>query len=84
VTARYISQSIEVEAVQWTGGNLAEVQAFAGADFISENAGRVWVRNTAGPCEILAGYWLTRRPGEALVMTSPAAWARHRYTKVPA
>lgn len=71
----YVSRQITAEAVQWDGANLAEVQAFAGDDFINgEPGGHVWVRNSEGPFQIHPGYWLTRQPGEPLVVRSPYAF----------
>ena len=75
----WTSAPITVDAVQWTGSNLAEVREFAGPDFISAAGEHVWVRNTAGPFQIHPGYWLSRSGDGPIVLTSPAAWKRHQF-----
>jgi len=61
----------------WKGANLAEIQAFAGDDFLFAEAGRVWVRNAAGPWELVVGDGLFReKPDAPLIVFSADAVAR--------
>lgn len=70
---RFITKAIIAEAVQWTGDNLAEIRAFAGDDFLFAEAGRVWVRNSAGPWELALGDWVRRHEDGGPLMVSSAA-----------
>lgn len=79
----YQSVPLTVEAIQWTGGNTAEVTGFLGEDLVAWRDGRLWVMDDAGPFEVRPGYWLSRRPGESLVTTSPFAWKRHGFREDP-
>lgn len=66
---RYCKKPVEVDAIQWTGDNLAEVARFVGhtdpplitSDDFLENVGPVlelWVEKSNARCEIKPGGWV--------------------------
>ena len=62
---RYRTRPVDVDAVQWTGSNIVEVQAFLGADFMgfwADVSGPVvllirTLENPANPFEAPPGWW---------------------------
>lgn len=65
---RYRKRPVEVEALEWTGSNIAEVQAFLGADFMgfwADVSGPVvllirTLENPANLFEAPPGWWVIR------------------------
>lgn len=69
---RYRSKPSEVDAVQWTGTNLKEVQAFAPGVVRQEFTGdgvwhlemRAGADGAQGWVEVPVGHWLVRQPDD--------------------
>jgi hypothetical protein len=72
----YATRPATAQAVQWRGTNLAEIADLAGDDLLGAYSGRLWVINAEGPCKVRSGWWVTREPGQPLMVHSQAAFAR--------
>ena len=58
--ARYRKKPVEVDAVQWTGTNVREVQAFASGDKIQYGDGLLVISTLEGDARASPGDWIIR------------------------
>lgn len=65
---------LNAEAVQWAGGNVDEIRAIAGDDFLVADSGQVVVRNAEGPWQLREGDWVVRVAGHPLMIHSADAY----------
>jgi hypothetical protein len=65
-TRRYRRKPSEVDAIQWTGGNLPAVRAFAsgalGPGTLNDGSLPLWVLKSRAVCHVERGDWILREP----------------------
>lgn len=59
---RFRKRPVEVEAVQWTGGNVEDVRAFGGDDigYHHSTTGTLYIETMEGTMKALPGDWIIR------------------------
>ena len=65
--ARYRKRPVEVEAIRWTGANLAEVQEFCGGRFLAVQPGGEDPDQTAEVYDKLHGTWMHVYDGQWVI-----------------
>jgi len=73
--AKYRTRPVEVEAIQWTGANLADVIAWANLTAVTQPGGGLMLMTAAGSRWASAGDWLVRG-ATAINVVKPDAFAR--------
>lgn len=57
---KYIKKPIEVEALQWTGENLSEVEKFTNGQIRHEHGGVIYVKTLEGDMYAYAGAYIIK------------------------
>lgn len=57
---RYVSRPREVDAVQFTGNNIAELKKFGGHAVTDAKNGYLWIELSHGGALLRPGFWLVR------------------------
>lgn len=76
---QFRKRPVVVSAIQWTGKNEAEVEAFLGADFAGLRSGVLLIRaleNPDNPFEAPPGWWLIEGVAGEHYACEPAIFAR--------
>lgn len=60
--SRFRKRPVEIDAVQWTGGNVEDVRAFAGngVGYHHSTTGTLYVETIEGTMRALPGDWIIR------------------------